>query len=222
MSAYKLIEKYTFGIGDRFAQQGKAQLQAFVNAGAEAIDVTPVWNKSNREHTLIGTHPASVLSEATGAVAALGWKGTFHVDADHINLGTVDPFIASSDFFTIDVADYVGRVAASESLREFVAKQTGLYGEISIPGLSQPLRVDEALVTATAKKFYWAIQEAGRVYRHIANVKGAGNFITEISVDETDTPQTPAELLLILAMIAAEGIPAQTIAPKFSGRFNKG
>jgi hypothetical protein len=41
-------------------------------------------------------------------------------------------------------------------------------------------------------------------------------------VDETDLPQTPAELLLILAMIAGERIPAQTIAPKFSGRFNKG
>ena len=41
-------------------------------------------------------------------------------------------------------------------------------------------------------------------------------------MDETDTPQTPGELLIILAMIADEGIPAQTIAPKFTGRFNKG
>jgi hypothetical protein len=41
-------------------------------------------------------------------------------------------------------------------------------------------------------------------------------------MDETDFAQTPAELLIILAAIADEGIPIQTIAPKFSGRFNKG
>jgi hypothetical protein len=41
-------------------------------------------------------------------------------------------------------------------------------------------------------------------------------------MDETDSPQTPAELLIILAVIAQEGIPIQTIAPKFTGRFNKG
>jgi hypothetical protein len=52
--------------------------------------------------------------------------------------------------------------------------------------------------------------------------KGAGNFIPEVSMDETDRAQSPVELLIILAAIADEGIPVQTIAPKFSGRFNKG
>ncbi|MEO6786105.1 MAG: tagaturonate epimerase family protein, partial [Chthoniobacteraceae bacterium] len=52
--------------------------------------------------------------------------------------------------------------------------------------------------------------------------KGAEKFIAEVSMDETDTPQTPPELLVILAALADEGIPAQTIAPKFTGRFNKG
>jgi hypothetical protein len=41
-------------------------------------------------------------------------------------------------------------------------------------------------------------------------------------MDETDRAQSPVELLIILAAIADEGIPVQTIAPKFSGRFNKG
>jgi hypothetical protein len=41
-------------------------------------------------------------------------------------------------------------------------------------------------------------------------------------MDETDSPQTPPELLLILAAIADAAIPIQTIAPKFTGRFNKG
>jgi hypothetical protein len=41
-------------------------------------------------------------------------------------------------------------------------------------------------------------------------------------MDETNAAQSPAELLIILAAIADEGIPIETIAPKFSGRFNKG
>ena len=41
-------------------------------------------------------------------------------------------------------------------------------------------------------------------------------------MDETDSPQTPHELLIILAALAGEKIPLQTIAPKFTGRFNKG
>ncbi len=72
------------------------------------------------------------------------------------------------------------------------------------------------------EKFLLAAQDAGKIYRHIAEHKGAGKFIAEVSMDETDTPQTPPELLVILAALADEGIPAQTIAPKFTGRFNKG
>lgn len=222
MQNCKRIEKYTLGMGDRFARQGKAQLQAVANAGAQGIEVTPVWNKSNREHTLIGTEPSSVLAEARAAVAALDWRGSFHVDADHINLGTVDRFIAPSDFFTIDVADYVGKAASASDVERFIAGQRRLFGGISIPGMEQPLEIDESLARDTAEKFLWAMQEAGRIYRHVAERKSLNTFITEVSVDETDLPQTPAELLLILAMIANENIPSQTIAPKFTGRFNKG
>jgi tagaturonate epimerase len=41
-------------------------------------------------------------------------------------------------------------------------------------------------------------------------------------MDEVPNPQTPVELLFILKMLSDEKIPVQTIAPKFSGRFNKG
>ena len=66
-----------------------------------------------------------------------------------------------------------------------------------------------------------AVQTAGRVYRHILEKRGP-DFVPEVSMDETVNPQTPLEMFFILAMIADEGIPAQTIAPKFTGRFNKG
>ena len=64
--------------------------------------------QTNREHSFIGSKPQSVFDAAKQAVASLGWDKGWHVDADHIN-STVDKYIASSDFFTIDVADSIGK-----------------------------------------------------------------------------------------------------------------
>ena len=53
------LAKYSFGVGDRFAHQAKAQLRAFMLAAERGVEVIPVWNKSNREHTTIGSEPAA-------------------------------------------------------------------------------------------------------------------------------------------------------------------
>ena len=209
-------------MGDRFAHQGKAQLSACVLATKLGADIVPVWNKSNREHTLIGTEPSSLRAEADAAVKALGWKKPYHVDADHIRLETVDRFIAPSDFFTIDVADSIGKPADPKSVKAFVDRHPELLGKIVIPQIDRPLETTRAEVERVANKFLLAVQDAGKIYRHIAQAKGEANFITEVSMDETDSPQTPPELLIILAALADEKIPIQTIAPKFTGRFNKG
>jgi len=216
------IEKFTIGMGDRFGHQGNAQLESVARANAAGIPVFPTWNKSNREHTIIGTEPSSLRAEADAAVAALGWKGAYYVDADHIGLATVDRFLEASNFFTLDVADYTGKAAEAQALDAFVEKHKGWATRVEIAGLSEPLCLNADALRAVAAKFLLAIQKAGSIYRHVEKAKGAGNFVTEVSIDETDSPQTPAELLLILAMISDEGIPAQTVAPKFTGRFNKG
>ena len=88
-----ILSKYSMGIGDRFARQGQAQLRALIEAKALGVDIAPVWNKSNREHPIVHTHPDSVRAEADAAVKALGWKGPYYVDADHIGLKNVDNFI---------------------------------------------------------------------------------------------------------------------------------
>jgi hypothetical protein len=97
-----------------------------------------------------------------------------------------------------------------------------LAGELQIPGIAHPVSIDHMFLEQTANKYLTAVKEAGRIYRKIEARKGRGKFIPEVSMDETDSPQTPAELLIILVAIADEGIPIQTIAPKFTGRFNKG
>jgi tagaturonate epimerase len=216
------LEKFSFGVGDRFAHQAFAQLKAFQVVAEHGVVVVPVWNKSNREHSIIGSEPASVLAAARAAVETTGWKGGYHIDADHIGLATVERFLPVCDFFTIDVADFIGHPAPEADIEAFLARHEEFGEPEAVAGIAEPLKLSTEEVRAVAEKYLLAVQEAGRVYRRIAEAKGSGGFIPEVSMDETNAPQTPPELLVILAALADEKIPLQTIAPKFTGRFNKG
>ena len=215
------LERYSFGLGDRFLHQGRAQLQAIINARDTGIDITPVWNKSDREHVIVGTEPLSLRKEADAATATLNWDAAYRVDADHITMRTVDRFVECSDFFTLDVGDAIGERAADEDIAAFVLSQSRYIGELDIPGAGS-YAVSRDDIKNIAATFLKAVQQAGDIYHHIVDKKGSDDFIAEVSMDETENPQTPLEMFFILAMIAEAGIPAQTIAPKFTGRFNKG
>ncbi|MEN8157962.1 MAG: tagaturonate epimerase family protein [Bacteroidota bacterium] len=217
-----ILEKYSFGIGDRFAQQGEAQLKAIIRAGDDGIPIVPVWNKSHREHQIIHSSPAGTKTEAVEATEALNWSGSYYVDADHINLKTVDSFMDHANFFTLDVAESIGEKVSDEAIEKFLESCAPYMGSIGIPGIDRPFEITRKEVTRIANTFLGAVQEAASIYNRIEAAKGAGNFVTEVSMDEVDDPQTPVELLFILLMISQAGIPVQTIAPKFTGRFNKG
>ncbi len=216
------LQRFSFGVGDRFAHQAAAQLRAFTQLAAQGVTVVPVWNKSNREHTFIGSEPQSVFDAASAAVESLGWKAAWYVDADHIQLKTVDRFLAPSNFFTIDVADSIGKAPTASQVSDFVSKHPELIGSHSIPGIERPVTITADAVATCASKYLLAVEDAAAIYRYIAERKGADSFVAEVSMDETDSPQTPPELLVILAALADAKIPLQTIAPKFTGRFNKG
>ena len=216
------LAKFSIGMGDRFAHQGVAQLRAIVKANSFGLDISPVWNKSNREHIYVHSKPEDVRNEADAAVAALEFKGKYFVDADHINLTTVAPFVETADFFTLDVAAFIGKPSAEADVKAFVASCSKYMGDLVIPGMEKPLHVTTELLEEIASKFLAATQQASEIYQYLVEKKGAGNFVTEVSMDEVESPQTPVYLLFILKMLADKGVPAQTIAPKFTGRFNKG
>lgn len=226
MSGGRILGKYSIGVGDRFAHQAKAQLAACVAAAEAGAVIVPVWNKSNREHNIIGSEPKSTRAAADAAVQALAWSHPYFCDADHIGQATVERFLEPCDFFTIDVADFIGKPADAAAIDAFAHEHAGLVGSVALEelpeGIDNRIAISGECLRATASKFLFAVQEAGRVYRRIEEARGAGNIVAEISMDETDSAQTPEELLIILAAIAGEGIPIQTIAPKFTGRFNKG
>jgi len=216
------LGKYSFGTGDRFAMQGEAQLRAIQMADEMGIPITPVWNKSNREHVTIGSEPAQTRQAAYRAVQDLGWDKPYFVDADHINRDTVDGYLDHADFFTIDVADYIGREADQAAIDLFVESNKNYIGRFQVPGVEEQFDITTDTLRHIAGRFLFAVQQAASIYRHIASSKGAGTFITEVSMDEVTDAQGPVELFFILSALASAKIPVDTIAPKFTGRFNKG
>jgi hypothetical protein len=131
------LTKYSFGVGDRFAHQAKAQLRACLLAARPGLEIIPVWNKSNREHTIVGSKPGSVRTAAEAAVRELGWKKPFHVDADHITLETVEGFLESSDYYTLDVAAAIGKPALTSEVDSFLARHPELLERIELPGIDR-------------------------------------------------------------------------------------
>jgi hypothetical protein len=217
----KELGRFSVGTGDRFGREGAAQIAAFSKLRAHGVEADIVWNKSNREHNIIGTGPEHQRAAAAAAVKATGWSGAWFVDADHVGLGTVDRFIPHCDFFTLDVADFIGKAADPALVDAFVQRHADL-SKVDVPACPLPLDLSPARVRAAAERYLVAVREAAQVYRRVAGEKGEGSFVAEVSMDETETPQSPAELLVILAALADEGVPVATVAPKFTGRFNKG
>jgi hypothetical protein len=215
------LEKFSLGIGDRFGREGVAQLAALQQTAARGVEIIPVWNKSNREHNLIGTSPEDTRRAAEFAVKTAGWRSPYHLDADHIGLKTVDRFLPHCDFYTIDVADFIGQPATPADQEAVRASLRPLLGK-AFPSLGRKDVLDAQTVERFLSLYAFAVREAGRIYRHIEAARGRGNFIAEVSTDEAETPQSPLELFLILGALAGEGVRVQTIAPKFTGRFNKG
>jgi hypothetical protein len=135
---------------------------------------------------------------------------------------TVDAFLAGSNFFTLDVADFIGKPAEDAAIAAFVRDMAPFRGALRIPGVDATFEVTDAVLEKIGRQYLYAVQQAGRTYAHVAAKKGADNFVTEVSVDEANDPQLPFELFFILGALAREKVPAQTIAPKFSGKFLKG
>jgi len=215
------LSNYSIGIGDRFGHQGVAQLAALQKAAARGVTITPVWNKSHREHQIIGSSPTQTRHSADAAVKMSGWRGDYFVDADHIGLQTVAGFVTACDYFTLDVADEIGRVVAEEQAEEFIRFcEHNLRPAHFAPDIAASDLIPGRIRKAT-RQYLGAVLKAAEIYHFVQNSRQEP-FVLELSLDETHSPQQPCELLLVLAMVAWQKLPLDTLAPKFCGRFNKG
>ncbi|MCR4437452.1 MAG: tagaturonate epimerase family protein [bacterium] len=215
------LGKYSFGLGDRFGLQGKALLQAVIEARALGVEITPVWNKSYREHLIVGSTPAETRKEADEAVQALAWKGPYFVDADHVTAKSVTFFVQYCDFFTIDVAEQIGKPPLPGRLEDFLRRNEKYLGELTISSGAR-FHITRAELEQIGRRYLAAIDEAEEVYRLIALHRKGAPFVLELSMDETAEPQHPVELFFLLSEVARRGIPLATIAPRFPGKLYKG
>ncbi len=218
----KKLGKYSFGVGDRFMQEGPFQLSAFMAARELGVEITPVWNKSKREHQTVGTGPKTVREEADSAITSANWQEPYFVDADHITYDSADEFVPYSDFFTIDVANQIDAGVSDEELETFKTENDSYLGDLHIEGIDSPFQITHQFLELVANKYYRAIKEAKRIYEKIVAHKNHDQIVIEVSIDEVDSPQSPLELFFILKMLGEAKVPIRTIAPKFIGRFNKG
>lgn len=216
------LATYSIGLGDRFGREGPAQLDAVIEAAKRGVHITPVWNKSWREHQLVGSQPADARYEADQAVAARGWSGAWFVDADHVTHQSVAAFLPACDFFTLDVAEQIGCPAEPQRQAQFIQRHQDLLGRWDLPGAVAPLEISRAALKQAAARYLGAVETAARIYQRICQSRPPESFVVELSLDETTQPQTPAEMLLILAAAADQGLPVRLVAPRFCGKFLKG
>ena len=214
------LGKFSIGVGDRFSHQGKAQLRAIMKANKSGLEINPVWNKSNREHTYVYSEPVDTRKEADDAVKALGYKGAYFVDADHINLSTVDRFIDVSDFFTLDVASFIGKPSAQEDVDKFITSCKKYMGDLHIPGIEKPISVTKELLEDIAHKFLSATQQAADIYQYWW-IKRCRNFITEVSMDEVENRKLRWKCCSYSKCWQTRSSRTNH-SSKFTGRFNKG
>ena len=110
------------------------------------------------------------------AVRASEWKDPYYVDADHIDVETVDRFLDPCDFFTLDVAYAIGHPAgdgAAEALLRPASGVDWLQSEISGIEPAAHRAGEDALRTAAK---YSVCRDRGRakMYRGSRRPKGTG------------------------------------------------
>jgi len=215
------LAAYSIGMGDRFGLQTKAQLAVVQKALENGVEISPVWNKSFREHAIIGSNPDQMRQTIDRVLHASEWNKPYFLDADHISMTNVELFIDSCNFFTIDVANSIGAGICQEKITNYTADCEKFIGKLPISDLKMDFGVTKSMIGKIAAKYLPAIEAAAEIYKFIKQKK-ADEVVIEISMDETDKAQTPVELFFILMMIAQKGIPCNTVAPKFSGDFFKG
>ena len=194
MSQPLILGRFSIGIGDRFAHQAQAQLRACQLALEQGVEIIPVWNKSNREHSIIGSEPSATRAAADAAVKALGWAAPHFLDADHIRLETVGRFLPHCDFYTIDVADFIGQPAAPEAVEAFLNRHPELIGTQVVPGIAEPL------VTTRDDIRRIAVQGTAWVKRHSAPLIAAG---TRLRLEYSPESFTSTELDFALEVCEA-------------------
>jgi hypothetical protein len=90
------------------------------------------------------------------------------------------------------------------------------------PVESFTLAFDAETLLRAACKYGAALAHTMTLYRHLVALAGATELELEVSVDETESPTSPAEHYFIAAELRRLGVRWISLAPRYVGRFEKG
>lgn len=218
------------GCGDRLGLATPGHILA-----VQAYDLFPVFaQQSIREMVRSHRTPQDVMDDATWGVFAMDYRSGFGCDADHLkNTDVIDQGIAAGFIgFTLDPSDYVDNAAHTDDPGTLQTKYAALPWEAldSTPeslraryvGASPAGEITDVMLWRAACKYGAALADVVHMARHIAARLEGQPCDLEVSVDETDTPTSPAEHYFIASELLRLGVPFQGLAPRFVGRFEKG
>jgi hypothetical protein len=225
------------GLGDRLGLATPGHVRAIRAAGG---GLAPVFaQQSVREMARTGRTPREVLDDATWGMFAEGWRGEAGADADHLKTAAdvAAGLGAGFTLFTLDPGEHVDAGADTADAAALRARAAGLpwaeledtaaalrgrYLDRSFAAEHLALRFDEEVLLRAAVKYGRAVAHVARLWRHLAAAAGDRRVEVEVSVDETETPTTPAEHLFVARELTRLGVGFVSLAPRFVGRFEKG
>jgi len=227
----------SFGFGDRLGLATPGHVRALKSAGGS---IFPVFaQQSARELTRTARTARDVLDAATFGAFAEGWTGPQGADADHLKTtADIDAYLAAGfTMFTIDPGEHVGQLATDAAPADLRARFDALpWSELEetpaglmaryegrtfdIEGCSIGFSRED--LAAAAIKYARAVVHVTKMYRHLVSAAGTRVVELEVSVDETDTPTSPAEHVFVAHELRRLGVRWASLAPRLVGRFEKG
>jgi hypothetical protein len=220
----------SIGCGDRLGLATPGHARAARGSG-----MFPVFaQQSIREMQRASRTPQDVMDDATWGAFQADYRDGFGCDADHLkNTGVIDQCVEAGFIgFTLDPGDRVDNAAHTDDPAALQAKYAALpWDRLDIApdalqkryvGPSIAGEIDAVTLWRAACKYGAALADVAQMARHIAARMGNRPYDLEVSVDETETPTSPAEHVFIASELGRQGVQFQGLAPRFVGRFEKG
>ena len=218
---------FTFGLGDRLGLATPGHVRAIKGFGCFPIFA----QQSIRELNLTGRTFEGVIAAAAFGVFQEGYKDGYGADGDHLKTKDEITYALQSgcSMITLDCSEHIDIRAASLSDAEietaYAAIPEATRGHYEAAYLGQSLPVIGAMDAAELRRivvvFWRAVNHAIDCYHHIQAIRTI-DVDFELSIDETLTITTPAEHFVVANELALNGIRPDSMAPHFSGAFEKG
>ena len=225
------------GFGDRLGLATPGHLRALRESKGHMMPFPA--QQSIREMIRTDRSPQQVMDDAMWGVFAEGWRAGFGADADHLKtIQDIDRCLAVGyTFFTFDPGEYVDGMVENipanqlhvrieelpwEKLEDTPAAAATRYLSAPIHCEEHTIHFNEIILMHAMLKYGRAIAHVSQLYQHLTQVGESQEWEVEISIDETETPTTPAEHIYIATELRRLGVDWVSLAPRFVGQFEKG